>query len=215
MIRTWSSEPREGLGACRKKAVPSFLSYFKTLSITRAYSWEFLVGVCRPVFRIPTLFQTKKCVSPLFDLEVVTKRNIHVYIDIIITAIRTPTQKLSLIHETTNTLIHYPGAPDYRSSLVNHTRFQTKMYKIYTLCGGTYLCGLYKGVPPGEYWSGPGNLQYIIVIIIIIIIIIDTIATNKWLSSKLKGETEGLLVAAQDQAINTRNYHAENNMWPA
>ena len=30
---TWSSEPREGLAICRAKAVPSFLSYFKTLSI--------------------------------------------------------------------------------------------------------------------------------------------------------------------------------------
>ena len=27
---------------------------------------------------------------------------------------------------------------------------------------------------------------------------VDTITTNKWLSSNLKGETEGLLVAAQD-----------------
>ena len=35
---------------------------------------------------------------------------------------------------------------------------------------------------------------------------VDTITTNKWLSSSLKGETEGLLVAVQDQAINTRNY---------
>ena len=30
---TWSSESREGLAACSTKVVPSFLSYFKTLSI--------------------------------------------------------------------------------------------------------------------------------------------------------------------------------------
>ena len=46
-----------------------------------------------------------------------------------------------------------------RSSLKNLTRFQTKMGKVYTrfqtkrpknpaLWGGTYLYGLYKGVPP-------------------------------------------------------------------
>ena len=29
----WSSESREGLAACSLKGVPSFLSYFKTLSI--------------------------------------------------------------------------------------------------------------------------------------------------------------------------------------
>ena len=34
----------------------------------------------------------------------------------------------------------------------------------------------------------------------------DTTNTIKSLSINLKGETEGLLVAAQDQAINTRNY---------
>ena len=32
-ILRWSSEPREGLAACSAKGVPSFLSYFKTLSI--------------------------------------------------------------------------------------------------------------------------------------------------------------------------------------
>ena len=34
----------------------------------------------------------------------------------------------------------------------------------------------------------------------------DTVTTNKWLSSNLKEKTEGQLVAAQDRAVNTRNY---------
>ena len=101
------------------------------------YSREFLVGVCRPVFRILTLFPTKKChfshhFPNLFsDLEVVTKRNMRVNIDrnyVIITDIRTLAKgfiSYSFIIETTNTSIHY------RSSLVNHTRLQTKMGKIY------------------------------------------------------------------------------------
>ena len=34
---TWSSEPREGPAACSAKRVPSFLRYFKTLSIGRGF----------------------------------------------------------------------------------------------------------------------------------------------------------------------------------
>ena len=37
---TSSSEPREGLAFCRAEAVPSFLSYFKTLSIGQVPSLE-------------------------------------------------------------------------------------------------------------------------------------------------------------------------------
>lgn len=37
---TWSSEPSEGLAVCTAKAVPSFLSYLRTLSIGPAQEIE-------------------------------------------------------------------------------------------------------------------------------------------------------------------------------
>ena len=44
------------------------LSFISQLVVSRpppgGYSWEFLVGVCRPVLQILTLFQTKKCNFP-------------------------------------------------------------------------------------------------------------------------------------------------------
>ena len=49
---TWSSEPREGLPACSAKEVPSFLSYFKTLSIGPA-----------PGIDLATSRSTTKCYS--------------------------------------------------------------------------------------------------------------------------------------------------------
>ena len=49
-----------------------FLSYFP-----EGFSWEFLVGMCRPVLQILSLFQTKKYYfpHPFSDLEMVTKHN--------------------------------------------------------------------------------------------------------------------------------------------
>ena len=38
----------------------SNMIYILLLTPGGGYSWEFLVGVCRPVLRILTLFQTKK-----------------------------------------------------------------------------------------------------------------------------------------------------------
>ena len=109
------------------------------------YSWEFLVGVCRPVLQILTLFQTKKCNFPHPFLDQTSK--IHTRFQtcplgrnyVIITYRLKRKQKnasnsfrirrflfLFLFGiETINTFIHS------RSSLKNHTWFQTKMGKVY------------------------------------------------------------------------------------
>ena len=109
-----------------------FLSYFP-----KGFSWEFLVGVCRPVLQILTLFQTKKYhfPHPFSDPEVVTKRNITCLhkTEIMSSSVRLKLQQKKshfefMLHflsysfgiETTNTLINN------RSSFVNDTRFQTK-----------------------------------------------------------------------------------------
>ena len=68
------------------------------------YFWEFLVGVCRPVLQILTLFQIKKChfPHPFSDMEVVTKRNItrlhKTEINVIIAEIKTATKRFLEIH---------------------------------------------------------------------------------------------------------------------
>ena len=125
------------------------------------YSWELLVGVCRPGPQILTLFQTKKCYfsHPFSDLAF--KKLCRHYLDYssnkkyFLKSIRIRIflfLSYSFGTETINTFVHS------RSSLENHTRFQTKMGKIYTLFvpkrrkdptrwGGTYLYSLYKGVP--------------------------------------------------------------------
>ena len=49
----------------------------KTYRGPRGYSWEFLVGVCRPVLEILTLFQTQKCDFPHSFLDQTSKINIR------------------------------------------------------------------------------------------------------------------------------------------
>ena len=106
------------------------------------YSWEFLVGMCRPVLQILTLFQTKKCYFP-HPFSVQTSKNPHPFSDLACrkklcqegkrknstNPLRIRTflfLSYSFGIETINTFIHS------RRSLENHTRFQTNMSKSYT-----------------------------------------------------------------------------------
>ena len=135
------------------------------------------MGVCRPVLQILTLFQTKKCHFLHLFSDQTSK--IHTRLQtwplgknyVTITKIRAQTKKFfkpinfririflflssSFGIETINMFIHSRS----RSSLENHTQFQTKTAKIYAHfqtkkvqkpypMGGTYLYRLYKGVPP-------------------------------------------------------------------
>ena len=112
------------------------------------YSWEFLVGVCRRILQILTLFQTKKCNFPHPFSDQTSK--IHTCFQtwplrrnyVIITWNRAQTKKLfksiwnshisvsyclySFGIKTINTLKHSS------SSLKNHIRFHTKMDKVDT-----------------------------------------------------------------------------------
>ena len=72
---TWSSEPRKGLACCSAKGVPSFLSYFKTLSIgpaqesnlqppalqsTRSTDWATTAAVNRTLNRTIMVHKAKQ-----------------------------------------------------------------------------------------------------------------------------------------------------------
>ena len=129
---------------------------------------EFLLGGCAAqLFESWPNFRPQNVIlpHPFSELEVVTKRNIRVYIErnyIMSSLLRLERQQkdfflsyslIIFIIETTNTFTQYS-----RSSLVNHTRFQTRMSKVdtrlhiktapkYALWGGIYLYSLYKGVP--------------------------------------------------------------------
>ena len=61
------------IGIAQTRSTPSM--------IPGGYSWEFLVGVCRPVLEILTLFQTKKCYfsHPFSDLA--SKKLCHHYLE--------------------------------------------------------------------------------------------------------------------------------------
>ena len=109
------------------------------------YPWEFLVGVCRPVHKIQTRSQTKKChFPPRFQtrpLKSITVFRPGLQTEIILSLLRLGRKdknysnlfgsriflllSYSLGIVTIKMLIHF------RSSLENPTRFQTKMGKVY------------------------------------------------------------------------------------
>ena len=111
--------------------------------------------VCRLVIQILTLFQTQKCHFSHSFSDLAFEKLCHHYLDwntngsdFLISPFLFLSYSFGI--ERINTFIHS------RSSLENHTRFQTKMDKVYTrfqtktdptLWGGTYLCGTY--IPPG------------------------------------------------------------------
>ena len=115
-------------------------------------SWEFMVGVCRPVLQLLTLFQIKKI---NFQTRFQTWRwsqnaALHVYIN------QKSCHHVRLIPQQNDFefayysffLIYLELIHTGRSSFVNHTQSQTKMGKIYTrfqiktaqkpVWGGTY-----------------------------------------------------------------------------
>ena len=117
--------------------------YKWSVFLSGRYFWEFLVGVCRPVLQILTLFQRKKChfSHPFSDLA--SKKLCP---PLLLTAVDQNTNKklflkihfelvyfsFFLTHfgiEVINTFIHSCSFPE------NHTRFQTKTAQNHTLWG--------------------------------------------------------------------------------
>ena len=141
---------------------PCFVFMSSNVELPRGYSWELLVGVCRPVPQILTLFQTKK--NDIFHTRFQTRplKSIPVFryglqAEIMSSLLRLGRKQknpfrnriflfLSYVYsfgiDTINTFMHP------RSSFENHTWFQTKMGKNPARWGVTYLYSLYKGVTP-------------------------------------------------------------------
>ena len=139
-------------------------TFLKSEKVPGGYSWEFFVGVCRPVLQILIRFQIKKDVVFHTRFQTRPLKSIAVFrpglqAEIMLLLLRLEFKEenysnpfqirifLFLSHsfgiKTINTFIHS------RSSF----RFLCKPYPIpdqngQSVQGGTYLYGLYKGVPP-------------------------------------------------------------------
>ena len=140
---------------------------------------EFLVGLCRKVLQILTRFQTKKCHSPNPQTRVQTRtlKSLTVFRPcplgtnyVITTQIRAQKKKnysnpfgiriflflsysfgIETINKFIHTVVPSKTIPDSRRKWAKCIPvFRPKRRKNPTRWGGTYLYGLYKGVPPGQ-----------------------------------------------------------------
>ena len=130
-------------------------------------SWEFLLGGCRSVLQILTLFRTKKCHSshPFSDLA--SNKLFHHYLDYnknkkdFLKSISNSHISLFFYliwnwnNEYVYTFLRVPSrtVPDFRPKWAKSIpTFRPKRPKNPTLWGGTYIYGFYKGVPcpPGS-----------------------------------------------------------------
>ena len=119
------------------------------------------MGMCHPVLQILTLSQTKKChFSHLFS-DMASKKLLYHYLDWNSKKIGITYFSVSLISfgiEMINTtcmsyipVVPSKTIPDSRPKWTKSIPiFRPKRHKNPTLCGGTYLCGLYNGVPPPD-----------------------------------------------------------------
>ena len=107
------------------------------------YSWEFLAEVCRPVLQILTWFRTKECnilSTPVFRLDL---SNPYPFSDL---AFMLSLLKLGQKHTP---VVPSKTIPNSRTKWAKCISiFSPKQRKNPTRWGRTYLCGLYKGVPP-------------------------------------------------------------------
>ena len=148
---------------CVSEPVPNPQKPLKGYDFPRWYPCELLVGLWHLLLQILTLFQTKKCIfsHPYSDLA----SKIHTRFQtwrlrnyFIITLIRTRTKKISLSfyliwnwnNEYVRTLLRVSSrtVPDSRPKWTKSLPvFRPRRRKNPTLWGGTYIFGLYMGVP--------------------------------------------------------------------
>ena len=96
---TWSSEPREGPAAHRAKEVPSFLSYFKTLSIGPAPGIE--LATSRSAVKRSTDWANPAAVPFIYNFQRLSNKCPTIFWSLIFRISLTPQIKLFFVERET------------------------------------------------------------------------------------------------------------------